>query len=456
MVSPAETTALARADAARGGVHEVAWLAYPIVLSNLSGTLMHVVDTAFVGRLGPVELAGVGYGGVLYWTVLCAFVGAATGVQTFVAQAHGAGRERECGAWAWQSLWLLAPLAALALWLYAQGFPALLAWLGPSPGLQGVAVEYVRPRAFGAGGVIAAMSIASFFRGVGDTRTPLVAMICANVLNAALAYGLIFGHFGLPAWGVAGAGTATAVAETAQAAVLLAAFRRARVSAAFATAPVRPRRRDVARLLRTSAPIGGQWLLDMVTFALFSTLVARMGDQSMAASQAFVTLLHLSFMQVMGVSVATGTLVGRYIGMRDLDAAGRSHASAQRLGIGLAVAVGVLFLAVPDALLGIFTDDPDVIALGRPLLAVGALYNLADAVAIVAAGALRGAGDTRWPFVAATLLAWLVFLPAAWLFGVALAGGLVGAWLGGTVYVLGLAVAQVGRLRAGAWRRIAI
>jgi MATE family multidrug resistance protein len=281
-------------------------------------------------------------------------------------------------------------------------------------------------------------------------------MVVAVLLNVALDYALIFGHFGLPALGVAGAGFATATAEWVQAGILLVAFRRARVSRAFATAPVRADRRAQARLVRTAAPIGGQWFLDMITFALFSTVVARMGDHSMAASQAFLSLLHLSFMQVVGVSVAAGTLVGRYVGARDLDAAARSHASAQRLGVVLALAVAVLILAVPDLLLGIFTNDRDVIALGRPLLAVGALYNLVDAVQIVAGGALRGAGDTRWPFAAQTLLAWLVFLPSAWLLGVALAGGLVGAWLGGTLYVLGLSLALLWRWRSGAWRGVEI
>jgi MATE family multidrug resistance protein len=456
MALPVETTPIARRLPARGSLREVAWLAYPVVLSNLSGTAMHLTDTAFVGRLGPLELGAVGYGGVWYWTALCAFMGGASGVQTFVSQAHGAGRQHECGAWAWQALWLFPPLAALALGLFALAFPTLVALLGPSAGLQQVAADYVGPRALGAFGGVAAMGLASFFRGIGDTHTPLLAMVSAVLLNAALDYALIFGHFGLPALGVAGAGLATSIAEYAHLLILLLAFRRSGVSRAFATGPVRADRSAQVRLLRTAAPIGGQWFLDMITFALFTTLVARMGDHAMAASQAFVALLHLSFMQVVGVSVAAGTLVGRYVGAADLDAAQRSHGSAQRLGVALSLWVAVLFLAVPEVLLALFTSDPAVIALGTPLLAVGALYNLVDAVQIVAGGALRGAGDTRWPFAAQTLLAWLVFLPAAWLLGVALAGGLLGAWLGGSLYVAGLALALLWRWRSGAWRGIAI
>jgi MATE family multidrug resistance protein len=456
MATPADTAAAPLPVAERGGMREVVGLAYPVVLSNLSMTMLHLVDSAFVGRLGATELGAVGYAGIWYWTALCFFMGTAQGVQTFVSQAHGAGREGECGAWFWQALAWLAPLAALVLVAFALCFPLLLGVLGPSAELQGTAAEYIRPRSFGAFASVAAMALASFFRGIGDTRTPLYAMLAANVANGLLDYGLIFGNFGLPALGVAGAGGASAAAEWLYAGILLFAFRRPRVARPFVTRAIRPDRKSVRRLARTSTPIGGQWFLEMISFALFSTLVARMGDEQMAASQAFLALLHLSFMQVVGVSVATGTLVGRYRGAEDLEAAERSHRTAQRVGLALAFAVGALFLAVPEQLLRIFTRDAAVLSFGRPLLAVGAAFQLLDAVGIIASGALRGAGDTRWPFVVQATLAWTVFLPLGWLFGVVLGGGLFGAWVGGTVYVAALATVFLWRFRSGVWRTIAI
>src|SRR5215470_5900991 len=89
-------------ETARGGLREVVALALPVVLTNLSATLMMTTDAAMVGRLGATELGAVGYAGIWYWTALSLFSGAATGVQTFVAQAHGRGDSRACGAWAWQ------------------------------------------------------------------------------------------------------------------------------------------------------------------------------------------------------------------------------------------------------------------------------------------------------------------------------------------------------------------
>ncbi len=456
MASHSADTAPRTAEKAAGSPREVLGLAFPVVLTNVSVTLLGVVDAAFVGRLGPSELGALGFGAIWFWTALCLFMGTATGVQTFVSQAEGRGAPRECGRWAWQGLWILPPAAALLMSVFALVFEPLVALVNPSPELPPLSASYVHARAWGAPASVAGLVLASFFRGIGDTRTPLYAMVAANLLNVVLDYGLIFGNLGLPRWEIAGAGIASSIAEYGYAALLLLAFRRRRLDARFATAPVAPKRDDVRRLSRVSLPIGGQWVLEMITFALFTSIVARMGVNQMAASHAFLQVLHLSFMQVLGISVAATTLVGRYVGAGDPAAAARSYASAMKLALVFAVGVAGLFLAAPELLIRIFTEDADVLTLGRPLLAVGAAFQLLDAIGIVASGALRGAGDTRWPFVVQTATAWLVFLPLSWLFGVGLGGGLVGAWLAGCVHVVALAAAFALRFRSGAWRRATI
>lgn len=456
MAVRAEAVVAVEARALPGGVAEVAVLAYPAVLQTLSDTLMQVVDSAIVGRLGVTELGAVGFGGVWLWTMLVGFVGTATGVQTFVAQSFGAGRRRECGPWVWQALYALFPLALLWTGLIALAFGPLLHLLGPSPELRAFATQYANMRLLGAPALAADVVLTSFFRGLGDTRTPLRATIAANLLNAVLAYGLVFGRCGLPAWGVAGAGVATAIAQWMYCGIMLFAVLRPRMTTLYGTSPVRPDREAMRRFMRTSTPIGGQWLLDMISFALFSTIIARMGDVAMAASQAMIQLLSLSFMQAFGISIASGALVGRYVGAGDLTAAERSHWSAMKLGMGLAAAVAVLFLAVPELLLGVFTSDPMVVTLGRPLLALGALFQLIDALGIIAGGGLRGAGDTRWPFYVQAALAWCVRLPLVYLLAVVLGRGVTGAWLGELGYVFVLGATLLWRFRSGAWRALRI
>jgi MATE family multidrug resistance protein len=441
---------------ATGGVREVALLAYPIVLTQMSQTVMHVVDSIFVGRLGAAELGGLGFAGIWIWTVASVFSGTATGVQTFVSQAHGAGDEHSCGRWAWQGLYAVVPAAALAVFAFVALADPLWRAMGASPEIREHALAYAEVRPIGLVGACVFVVLAAFFRGLGDARTPLVATIVANAANAGLTYGLVLGRLGLPAWGVAGAGIATSIAEWIGAGILAAAFLRARTDARHRTRPIPPDRGAIRRFLRTGAPIGGQWLLDMSAFALFTTLVARMGNASMAATQAMISLLSLSFMQAIGIGLAATTLVGRYKGADDLAAAERSYRSATALAVAMALGIAALFLLAPDALLRLYTSDPEVLRLGPPLLALAAFFQLFDAVQIVAGGALRGAGDTRWPFLVQTGLAWLLRLPLAWLFAVTLGGGVVGAWYAEFAFIVALAAALVARFRSGSWAGVRI
>src|SRR5262245_10740331 len=131
-----------RAEAHAGSVREVINLALPVVLTNLSATLMMTVDAAIVGHLGAAELGAVGYGGIWYWTALSLFSGTATGVQTFVSQAQGAGAERTCGAWAWQAFYAVVPLAVVGMTLFALAFGSFLHVLAPAAALQPLAASY--------------------------------------------------------------------------------------------------------------------------------------------------------------------------------------------------------------------------------------------------------------------------------------------------------------------------
>jgi MATE family multidrug resistance protein len=451
-----EAKALPRTELARGSAGEVAWLAFPVVVQTMSETAMQLVDSAMVGRLGATELGAIGFAGIWIWTLFVPFTGTAQGVQTFVSRHDGAEERRHCGPWLWQALWLTVPAMTLWMGVVAFLFPALVSWIAPSPELQAASIAYAWARLPGGPAVAANFALTSFFRGLGDTRTPLLATLFGIGVNVVLAYGLIFGELGLPALGVAGAGVAITCGSWASCLVLLALVLRREMRERYNTRPCRPERESILRFLRTAAPVGGQWLLDMTSFAIFGSIIARMGDVSMAASQAMLQLLSVSFMQAVAIAIASGTLVGRYIGARDLAAAERSYRSAQNLGLGLAALVAILFVSVPELLLGIFTTDPRVLELARPLLVLAALFQVIDAVGIIAGGSLRGAGDTRWPFAVQATLAWAVRLPAVYVAAIAFEGGVFGAWVGELVYLLVLTLAFVLRFRAGHWRTVRI
>jgi len=439
-----------------GGLREVILLAFPVVLTQLSTSLMGVVDSAMVGRIGATELAAVGFGGIWLWTLFSILFGTASGIQTFVSQADGAGDSGSCGSWVWQGFYALIPAAIVLIAIVAWLLEPALALLGPSLEMRSLTADYVQARLIGELGFAVVMVINSFYRGLGDTRTPLYITLVANAVNVVLDYGLIFGELGLPKWGVAGAGVATAIAQWSNAIVLLVIFQRRSIAKRCNTHPVALNPKQIKRFLWTGAPIGGQWFIGMMSFSAFTTLVARMGDTSMAASQAFVMLLSLSFMQAVGISIATAILVGRYIGAGHPSAASRTFRSSLLLGVSLSICIAIAFITIPIPLLRIFTDDPEVLALGRPLLLLGALFQLADAVAIISEGALRGAGDTRWPFAVETALGWGLLVPLAYYVGVVLDYGLTGAWLASLLHITLLAATLSLRFRSNAWQKITI
>ncbi len=435
---------------------EVALLAFPVVLQTVAETVMQLANSAMVGRLGPAQLGAVGFASIWMWTLFVPFAGTANGVQAFVSRQDGAGDSSRCGAWVWQAIWILSPAMVIWACLLAWLLPALFALVGPPAELYEAAVHYGELRLLSAPFIAANFAMIAFFRGCGDTRTPMgtaVIAICVNVFTAWL---LVFGRLGAPRLEAAGAGAAMAAGSVTNFALLMAAFVRKRLRDRYGTGLWRPDRDAIARFLRTGAPIGGQWLLDMVTFAVFTSIVARMGAASMAASQAMLQLLALSFMQAMAISHASGTLVGRYLGAGDPQAAQRSYVSAQLLSLGVSAIVALLFVTIPEPLLAIFSDDPEVLALARPLLALGAIFQLVDAVGIVASGSLRGAGDTRWPFAVQATLAWAFRLPLVYLCAIALGGGVFGAWAGELVHIGALSLAFALRFRAGRWKTIAI
>jgi MATE family multidrug resistance protein len=443
-------------DRGKGGSSELVRLAYPIVLTQLSMSVMQIVDTAMVGRLGPTELGAVGFGGIWLWTALTLFIGTTQGVQTFVAQDFGAGREASTGAWFWQGLYAVLPLTIVGIATFALCLPAFLALLAPPEEMRPLTVLYVQARAWGSPiGVVTAIA-AAFFRGVGDTRTPLYVTVFAVSANAVLDYGLIFGRLGLPELGVAGAGYATAIAQWMAAVLILGALLRPAVRRRFRTGWTRPEARNVRRFVWTSAPVGAQWLLGMSSFAVFSTLVAHMGSTSIAASQALIAVLSISIMLASGLSIASSTLVGQYIGARDLVAADRAHRSAIRMGLLVSLVLAAIFVCAPDVLIRLFTEDDALLEAGASLMLVGAVLQVFDTMVNISSGSLRGAGDTRWPLLVTTSLAWLVYLPLAYLLGITLGGGLLGAWVGCAVNSCLAAGALLARFRRGAWQTIRI
>lgn len=442
--------------AAAGSVKEAWQLAYPTVIGMLSATLMWTVDTMLLGRVGKVELAAAGFGGVLIWTLYTFFVGVVQGVATFVSQAKGAGRLRECPVFAWQGLYLSVAGAAI-LYLFLWKMDWILALARPAPEVVHECLRYTRVRMAGAYFLLATFAFHAFFRGIGDMKTPMAISIISNGVNLVLDLLLIYGLGPFPRLTTMGAGLATAIADLSAAALGLFLFLRPRIHRVYGSRSEHPFRLDVMkRLVKVGAPIGGQFFLDMGSFTIFMAIMGRLGTDQLAASQIGIQLLSFSFMPANGIAKAATTMVGQYLGAGRKALAERCGWVALRMNLVYCCFVAAAFLIGRQWCFRIFTADEAVVAAGLSVLPLLALFQFGDAVQMTLTNALHGAGDTRYPMIAIAASAYGIFVPLSLLFAYRLGWGIVGGWFGGVVHFAVLGSILLARYRHGKWKHLQI
>lgn len=444
---------VAPAPPRQGLVRSLTALALPVVLANISQTLMGLVDTLMVGRLGSAPLAAVGVATLVFSAVASTLKAYDVAVQTLVARRVGEGRASEVGA-------VLATGLSLALLLGAVFTVAGMLWprqamslVARAPDVLDLGVEYLGGRVPGMMLFMAFFILRGTFDGVGWTRVGMVVGIGMNVVNVALNWALIFGRLGLPRLEVAGAGWASTISSGLAVLALLAVLLWPPVRRRFAVLRRDNLRRDlVGPLSRMAWPAGLQALGALVAVLVFFAILGRISTVAVAAANVVFRIAALSFMPAIGMGVAVQTAVSQALGRRDPDTAARSAWT----GVGLAMVVmgafGVLFLAIPGRLMGLFAEDAALIAAGTPILRMMGLVQIFDAVGLTLAGAVRGVGATRVVMIIDVVAAWGLFLPSAWYFGVVRDGGLTGAWIGVLVWFFLYAVGMTAWFQTGRWR----
>jgi len=441
-----------------GSYRQVLVLAYPIVLTMLSQTLMWLVDTMMVGRIGIAQLGAVGLGGMLTWSFFSFFNGLIGSANTFVAQDYGAKRYNNIGKIAWHYIYI--GIASYAILLIVTFFSDhVIRLIGSSPDVEKYSGVYMRIRLYSGIGVFTTFSIAGFFRGIGNTKTPMYIALVANSFNIVANYLLIFGNdtLGIPRLEVTGAAWATFLSSMFSAFLFLIIFLSRKYNQLYQTRSFyRLEFAQIRRIVRIGLPMGVQFFLDNGSFSVFTAFIARMGDTSLAASNAAMTLMSTAFMPLVGISMATTTLVGQFIGASELKHARKSGYTSIKIGFLYTILVVSNYFLFPRQLLSLISKDPEVMELGSKILMLAGVFLLADGFGICANGALRGAGDTRFMMVVGTLYAWFLFLPLAYVLGYTLNGGVVWAWVAAMIYIIIFGITTFLRFHRGKWESIKI
>jgi len=444
-----------------GGYREVLRIAVPMILSTASLTVTLFVDRLFLSWYSLSAVAAAVPGGITYFTICSFFLGTAQYVNTLVAQHHGANDKPACARAVWQGVWF----ALISFPFILPAIPlgtAVLAGSGHEPDLVRLEIEYFSILMLGGAALPFNAALASFFSGRGKTRVVMWGNLLGNAGNVLLDYLLIFGNLGFPEMGIRGAAIATAITGFIPPAFWACLFLARKYQHQYRSRKqMSLDRRLFMLLLRYGVPSGVQFFLDIASFTAFILLIGRLGEVDLAASNIVMSIEMLSFLPMVGMSIATATLVGEYIGRSDLHTAEKSVHSSLKLALAYSGVMAVLYLAIPDFFVGLFghrvEDGPGfdvVLEKSVVILRLIAIFTLFDTVFIVFSGALKGAGDTKFAMWAQIVAAWVFFVPPVYLIVEVLDMGVLAAWCWGVVYIVGLGTTFWRRFRSGRWKAI--
>ena len=403
-------------------------LAGPVIGENFLETLLGIIDTLLVAGLGAVAIAGVGSALQVMFFMISALSALAVGSAVLVAQAIGASDTARASRLARQSLiWSVIfsiPLTLVGFWL---SHPIIGAF-GLEPQVAQIGAQYLQVT-MGTVVVLVALFIGGgVLRGAGDARTPMLVTALANVVNVGLAYGLIYGHFGLPALGPVGSAWATFMARMLALVVLVGVLWRGRNGVTISgPGGWLPDLKVARQVLGIGIPAALEQVLVSSAFLALALVVARLGTEVLAAHRIAFNALSLSFLPGIGFGIAATALVGQSIGAQRIAEGGAAARVATWWAVIWMTAIAALLVIFAPQVFHLFTTDAAVIAAGVPGLRMLALTQPFWAVLFVQSGALRGTGNTRFPLLITGIGIWLS-VGLAFALIETIGGGLLAVW----------------------------
>jgi MATE family multidrug resistance protein len=424
-------------------------LGWPLILTNLAQTGLTTADVILMGWLGSHALAAGALGTNIYFAFLISGIGIVTATAPLIAQELGRKRHsvRDVRRTVRQGLWAAVAIS-VPVWIVLWNAQAILLLLGQEPALAAEAAPYVRTLQWAFLPFLGSVVLRSFLSALERPRWVLVMGLLALPLNIAVAWAFMFGAFGAPSLGLAGAGVATTVASAfifCGLALVIVTDRKLRRYHLFG----RFWRADWRRfrtIWRIGLPIGGTLLFEVGLFNAAAFVMGLFGPEPLAAHAIALQIASLTFMVPLGLAQAATVRVGLAYGAGDPESIRRAGWTSYALGVGFMACIAVLMMAFPRTLAGIFLDAADpknagVIAFAATFLGFAALFQVVDGAQVVGAGMLRGLNDTRVPMLYAAAGYWGIgaTLGIVLAFPVGLRG--TGIWIGlatGLAVVAGL------------------
>lgn len=435
-------------------------LAWPVVIQQVSFSMVQLVDTALVGHLGENALAGVRLAGQIFWFSQAGMVAVAIGSTAVIARNMGAGQPQLASrtlrnAFLMALIWGLA--IGIAIWFFGEWG---LGMLGAEEGAKHQGTVYLKAAAVGMPLWSLVYAGSASLQGAGDTRTPMVIGVVVNFVNIIVAYLLINGPGPFPRLEVLGSGagfTSAAIIGSALVLLVLASGTRIihwRPWEAFQFDPAEAR-----RVLNVGLPAGAEQIQFNIAFMIYTRIIASLGTAALAAHGVTLAIQSLTFNVGFALSVATTALVGQSLGAGRPDLAERAAYVTMRYSLVFMMALGVIMMVFGGNITSLFVggeNADEVVHIGRQLLFIFAFAMPGLAVSLSLGGGLRGAGDTRAVLVISAAATWIVRLAPAYLLAITAGLGVPGAWAAAIADINMRALLIFIRFRRGRWKGLKI
>ena len=435
-------------------------LAWPVVIQQVSFSMVQLVDTALVGHLGENALAGVRLAGQIFWFSQAGMVAVAVGSTAVIARNVGAGQP-ELASRTLRNAFLIALawglMMGILMWFFGHWG---LGMLGAEEGAKHQGTVYLKAAAVGMPLWSLVYAGSASLQGAGDTRTPMAIGVVVNFVNVIVAYLLINGPGPFPRLNVLGSGagfTSAAIIGAALVLLVLASGTRIihwRPWEAFQFDPVEAR-----RVLNVGLPAGAEQIQFNIAFMIYTRIIASLGTAALAAHGVTLAIQSLTFNVGFALSVATTALVGQSLGAGRPDLAERATYVTMRYSLVFMMALGAMMMAFGGSITGLFVggeNADEVIDIGRQLLFIFAFAMPGLAVSLSLGGGLRGAGDTRAVLVISAAATWIVRLVPAYLLAITAGLGVPGAWAAAIADINMRALLIFIRFRRGRWKGLKV
>ena len=441
---------------------------------------MSLVDVAMVGHLGPEALAATGMGGMLAWGALSIVLGIRTSVQTITSRRLGQKKPKECIN-ALNNGFLLASIYSIPIsflgWTY--GYLIIPLFITDSITTP-IAISYFSISSIGIFFNALSFVFQGFYTGIEKTKIHLNVTITSNIINAYLNAGFIYGKAKLgylfdsqinnffdlsnfwfwadfEGMGVTGAAIGTLISSIWMMGHYFYYLNKQKIimdNKGFLNHGLNSEM--LKKQIRLSFPMGFQEMMIAIGYSFFYKIMSLIGILELATTQLLFTIMHASFMPAMGVGQACATLVGKYMGSKEIEKSEQSIKESLRIAEYIMGTMGVVFIFFPKFILLLFTSDPEIIKMGIWGLRLIGFLQFVDAVCFTLFLALTGAGNTLFPALVESLLIWCFMLPVSYYIGVVLMVGFKGPFVAFAIYLLFMAVILSLKIKKGDWKEIEV